>query len=256
MTQPNHYNGDTRRTGDDFRISNGPVSPSGLLEPFDLPELAPFSGPGAPFLCAIPRDPRSVFVYWQIDWPSAFGCRKPADRQVHLRLHRDDSVESSTAVEPMAGNAYLEIARPGGSYRIEIGFYEPEQIWNSVATSDEVTAPVDGAAENEDVDLATIPLHLSFQRLIDLFRAQNGDALAEIIARLQKRAVSEDERALLTPEDWEILSAMDVSIEEFAAARNKVASSMSSQKIRQRAEAVLGFGGTSPGGGFSGSSWS
>ncbi len=156
----------------------------------------------------------------------------------------------------MAGNAYLEIARPGGSYRIEIGFYEPEQIWNSVATSDEVTAPVDGAAENEDVDLATIPLHLSFQRLIDLFRAQNGDALAEIIARLQKRAVSEDERALLTPEDWEILSAMDVSIEEFAAARNKVASSMSSQKIRQRAEAVLGFGGTSPGGGFSGSSWS
>src|SRR5206468_2369035 len=81
--------------------------------------------------------------------------------------------------------------------------------WNSVATSDDVKMPPERAAENVDVDVATIPFHLSFQRLIDLFRVSNTDALSEIISRLQKRAVTDEDRALLTPEEWEILRAMN-----------------------------------------------
>src|SRR4029077_19927200 len=122
-----------------------------------------------------------------------FGNGKPADRQVHLRVHYHDAQESSIAVEPMSGNHYLNVSRPGGMYRVEIGYYQPEETWESVATSDEVTMPVEGVAESLDVDLATIPFHLSFQRLIDLVRAQNGNALAEIISRLQRRAVSQQE---------------------------------------------------------------
>lgn len=246
------------RIGDDFRISNGPVTRPGKpdFRPFDLPDFIEFSSLGSPFLSAVPRDPRTLFAYWQIDWPVVFSDRSPTDRQVHLRLHRGDSLESTTTAEPMAGNSYLK-AQPGATYRVEIGYYAPEEAWNSVATSEEVVMPVEGVAENEDIDLATIPLHISFQRLIDLFRAQNGDALVEIIARLQKRAVSEDERALLSEADWEILRAMDVSTEEFAASRRNLLNSPQSAKLRQRAEAVLGFGATSPGGGgFGGSSWS
>ena len=245
------------RIGDDFRISNGPVMPSGKAgsRPFDLPDFVELSALGGPFLSAVPRDPRTLFTYWQIDWPAVFGGISPADRQAHLRLHCGGSVESTTPAEPMAGNAYLK-TQPGATYRVEIGYYAPEETWNSVATSEEVMMPVEGVAENEDVDLATIPLHISFQRLIDLFRAQNGDALVEIIARLQKRAVSDDERALLSDSDWEILRAMDMSIEDFAASQRNLPSLAQSAKLQQRAEAVLGFGATSPGGrGFGGSSW-
>jgi hypothetical protein len=116
--------------------------------------------------------------------------------------------------------------------------------------------PAHGVAEKAEIDLATIPFHLSFQRLIDLFRAQNGEALTEMISRLQRRAVSEQERALLTQEEWEILRAMDVSIDEFGQARRAFLDSARSDKLRQRAEAVLGFGSTSPAQPFGGSSWS
>lgn len=255
MPTSSNNNGNIRRTGDDFRISDGPVARSARadLQPFEVPEFLDLSAVGAPFLCAIPRDPRTLFAYWQIDWGNLFAVRSPADRQVHVRLSRRDSIESTTPAEPMSGNCYLT-AQPGETYRVEIGYYDPEETWNPVALSDEVTMPAEGVAQNDDVDLASIPLHLSFQRLIDLFRAQNGEALAEIIGRLQRRAVTEDERALLTSEDWEILRAMDLSVEDFAAAHRNVFSSAQSEKLRQRAEAVLGFGATSPSGGFGGSS--
>ena len=77
----------------------------------------------------------------------------------------------------------------------------------------------DDIAQHADVDLVTIPLHLSFQRLIDLFRASNRDALAETISQFQSHALNEDKRDLLSGEEREILRAMDLSLIEIAAAR-------------------------------------
>lgn len=252
-------NGTNRQAGSDFRISNGPSERFGKSEarPFDLPDaldLPPLIG--APLLFAIARDPRTIFTYWNIDWQSVFTDVKPADRRVHLRVYYGDAQESSVAVEPMADRHYLGVSHPGGKYRVEIGFYQPQEIWRSVSTSDEVTMPVEGVVENLEVDLATIPFHLSFQRLIDLFRAQNGDALVEIISRLQRRAVSDEDRELLSPEDWEILRAMDMSTDKFAADRRAFLNSAANEKLRKRAEAVLGFGSTSPARPFGESSWS
>jgi hypothetical protein len=115
--------------------------------------------------------------------------------------------------------------------------------------------PPDSVSENVDVDLATVPFHLSFQRLIDLFRASNGDALTEIISRLQNRAVTEEDRQLLSAEEWEILRAMNLSLPEIDAARRAFADRGDDDLLRKRAEAILGFGATSPPGGFGGSSW-
>jgi hypothetical protein len=246
-------------TRESFRISNGPVVRIGNQgnRPFDLPDLLELpSATGAPLLFAIARDPRTIFTYWNVDWPSVFASASPIDRQVHLRVHRGGSQELSVAVEPMAGNHYLKVSEPRGNYRVEIGYFHPEAVWHSVATSDPIAMPSEGAVENLDVDLATIPFHLSFQRLIDLFRAQNGDAIAEIIARLQRRAVTDDERDLLTAEEWEILRAMNLSLDEFGTARRALRDGRAAEKLRQHAEAVLGFGASSPSGAFGGSSWS
>src|SRR5437867_13064046 len=115
--------------------------------------------------------------------------------------------------------------------------------------------PPESPAENVDVDVATIPFHLSFQRLIDLFRASNTEALSEIVSRLQKRAVSDEDRALLSPEEWEILRAMNLSIDEISAARRAFRERTNGATLRRRAEALLGFGATSPTRAFDGSSW-
>jgi hypothetical protein len=207
-------------------------------------------------LFAIARDPHTVFAYWIIDWSSIFENTAPVDRQVHLRVYRDDgSEETSEAVEPMAGNCYLAVSEPREKYRLEIGYYQPEAVWNSVAKSDPVTMPPESVAQSVDVDVATIPFHLSFQRLIDTFRGSNGNALSEIVSRLQKRAVSNEERALLSPEEWEILRAMNLSVEDIDAAR-RAFQERGGAALRRRAEALLGFGASSPSRGFGGSSWS
>jgi hypothetical protein len=212
---------------------------------------------GAPTLFAIARDPNTMFTYWSVDWPTIFAKTMPVDRQVHLRVYRADGVEEkSVAVEPMAGNCYIAISRPSGSYHVEIGYYQPADVWHLVAVSDEVTMPPDKVAEVADVDLATIPFHLSFQRLLDLFRASNGDALAKIISRFQKRALTDEARELLTPEERGILHAMDLSLLEMAAARRAFLDRTDDETLRKRTEAILGFGSTSPVRGFGGSSWS
>ncbi len=243
---------------DGFRISNGPVirlADEGQMHDFgDVVELPRVYG--SPILFAIARDPRTIFTYWNIDWPSIFAKAAPVDRQVHLRVYkRDGAEETSAAAEPMAGNCYLPVSQPRGAYRVEIGYYQPAERWNSVATSDVVTMPPDSVAENMDLDLATIPFHLSFQRLIDLFRASNADALTEIISRLQRRAVTDEERDLLSADEWEILRAMNLSIDEIESARRAFLTRANEALLRKRAEAILGFGGTSPSRAFSESSW-
>lgn len=186
---------------------------------------------------------------------SIFANIQPVDRQVHLRVHRTDGQEEvATAAEPMAGNCYIEISRPRATYRAELGFYQPQDVWHAVATSNDVTMPPENVAERTDVDLATIPLHLSFQRLIDLFRGKTTDALARIIARLQERAGNGEDDAL-SPEELSILQAMDVSLEDVRAARVAFGKSAGAPALRHRAEAILGFGASSPRNAF-GSNWS
>src|SRR5437762_6186602 len=190
-----------------FRISNGPViRPTKVAkrEDDDFGEMVELPRPsGAPILFAIARDPQTIFTYWSIDWPTIFAEGMPVDRQVHLRVYTGDgALETSAAVEPMAGNSYLAVSQPRGVYRVEIGYYQPEDVWNSVAVSDEVTMTPDNVAADADVDIATIPLHLSFQQLLDLFRVSNGATLTEIISEFQKRALNEEKRELLSAEEW------------------------------------------------------
>lgn len=252
---------ETGATAMGYRISNGPVVrlarsdpklPEDLAEVVELPKVY-----GDPLLFAVPRDSHTLFVYWMIDWSSIFENSAPVDRQVHLKVQRDDgSEETSAAVEPMAGNCYLTVSQPRETYRVEIGFYRPKEVWNSVAKADVVTTPPESVSQNVDVDVATIPFHLSFQRLIDLFRASNRDALSEMVSRFQKRAVTDEDRARLRPEEWEVLRAMNLSIDELQTARHAFPARGNDAALRRRAEALLGFGASSPSRGFSESSWS
>jgi hypothetical protein len=250
-----------------FRIANGPVVNLGEEDSgfaLDLAQLP--RSYGGPILVAIPRDPRTLFTYWSINWESIFAKAEPVDRRVYLRVLKTDGLEESeSAVEPMLGTYYVTASEPAGTYRVELGYYQPAGTWRSVAISDSVKMPPEAASENLSVDVATVPFHLSFQRMIDLFRGSNGDSITRMLSRLQDRALTDDERGLLSPEEWEILLALDLSLSEVETTRRAFSDSPTADRLRKRAEAILGFGGTSPSGafgpgspaeGFGGSSWS
>jgi hypothetical protein len=259
MKDQNSATGDRKSDGNSgFRISGGPVVSNRMAAP--VLEYGQLPGSyGTPIFFAIARDPQTIFTYWNIDWSRAFGPKEPVDRQVYLRLkRRDGSDELEEPIEPMLGTHFLSVSQPGRSYQVELGFYHPTNVWNSVATSDEVKMPAQAASENLEIDVATVPFHLSFQRMIDLFRANTGDAVASLLSRLQERAgATADAGLALSDEEREILYAMDLSLSDIEDARRGFGGRALDDLLRKRAEAMLGFGGTSPaGGGLGGSSWS
>jgi len=203
-----------------------------------------------PFLFAIARDARTIFVSWNIDWRSVFEKTMPADRQVHLRvIGRDGVIETRAAVEPMGAMHYLTISGLYDSYRVEIGYFQPLDIWHSVATSDEVEMPPPGSVRLADVDLATIPFHLSFQQLADLFGPANNTAVARVVSEFQKRVSSANNPDEATPSEVQILRKLNLSLSDIAAAARDFKKT-DTEKLARRARAMLRFAATSPARGF------
>jgi hypothetical protein len=215
---------------------------------------------GAPVLTAMPRDPHSLFAYWDIDWQEVFRDGAPADRKVHLRvLKADGTEEMSVEIEPMAGSSYVSVREPDTTYSVELGYYQPASTWHSVVSSEAVTTPPAILSEGTAVDFATVPFHLSFQRMIDLFRVSKHESgsLTDMLAELRQRAVSPenaDTVSPLTTEEQEIVRAIDAAIAQSPEPEFLASSSAADFGWQQQLERILGFGGSSPTNGFGGSS--
>src|SRR2546427_6162028 len=98
-------NARTQKVGDGFRLSREPVvrltadsRSTDVTDDIGRPLIY-----GSPILFAIARDSHTIFVSWNIDWASIFQKTAPVDRQVHLRVYREDgSEETKVGVEPLA----------------------------------------------------------------------------------------------------------------------------------------------------------
>jgi hypothetical protein len=246
----------TLKAREGFQISRKPVvhlaADSRLKDAGDSTGVPRVYDP--PILFAIARDSRTIFTSWNIDWVSVFEKAMPVDRQVHLRTYRADGLEEkSVTVEPMAGMHYVTRSEPHGSYRVEIGYYKPADVWHSVATSKEVVMPPSGMTGTRDVDLVTIPFHLSFQQLLDFFGPANDTELAAVISQFQKRALSSEEQTL-SGGHKKILRKLHGSVSELAA-EWRAYNDIDDEKLARRTRALLGFGSSSLFRGFGESSW-
>ena len=174
---------------------------------------------GQPFLFAIARDARTIFASWNIDWPSLFEKVLPVDRQVHLRLYGADGLqEKSVAVEPMAMMHYLTTSALHTSYRLEIGYYQPADAWHSAATSQEIVMPPSAIGKTADIDLATVPFHVAFQQLVNLFESDSKIPLAVAISQFENDVLSNEQSNPLTAADKELLRELGISRPQIAAA--------------------------------------
>jgi hypothetical protein len=159
--------------------------------------------------------------------------------------------EKEAAVEPLAGTHYITLSQRHRACRIELGYYQPADVWHSVTMSNEIMIPPAETSEAERVDLATIPFHLRFQQLVDLFGAANDDALAIVISRLQTREVSSGRQEKLSTEERQALRRAGVALSELADAR-RAFNRIDREKLKRDAEVLLGLGATSPSHGFRG----
>jgi hypothetical protein len=203
---------------------------------------------GARILFAIARDARTLFASWNIDWRSLFNKFLPVDRQIHLRVYGTDGIEESrVAVEPLTAMHYVTTSGAYPSYRVEIGYYQPADVWHSVAISQEIAMPPSGFAETSDTDLATIPFHVGFQQLLNLFKPTSETALAVAISRLEQRVLSN--RRQLSLEEKKILQRLGFSASRMAAQRRRVDQTQR-DKLSRRAGALFAVRSSSPASGF------
>jgi uncharacterized protein DUF4912 len=202
-----------------------------------------------PFLFAIARDAHMIFASWNVDWRSVFKKTMPADRQVHLRVIGTDGVtETRVAVEPMRAMHFLAIPGLHGSYRVELGYFQPFDTWHSVAMSTTIEIPPQGGAY-ADVDLATIPFHLSFQQLASLFGPNDDTGVARVISKFQKQVLSNGEPNDTTSTESHILHKLNLSRAEITAA-DRDFRKIDAVKLTRRARSMSRFGATSPGHAF------
>ncbi|MBE7213526.1 MAG: DUF4912 domain-containing protein [Gluconacetobacter diazotrophicus] len=163
---------------------NGGNSPGGEAPPAPayefLGELPATYGTQSVYLVAY--DPKQLFAYWDVDWSATPGMAYA----LHV-CRTDGETEAEVVITAADAGRYVPVAVPGGTYFVELGTRGRDGSWNPVAHSGRVTMPPDGLAGEDEPKFATLPFHLSFQRLLELIQGAmgHGENLTAALARLQ-----------------------------------------------------------------------
>jgi hypothetical protein len=256
------------QSGAGFHISNEPVVCSNeraTLRNYPGAKGSPASR-DADLLYVIARDPKSLFVYWDLNWTRLFAQAGLCARQVHLRIYREDgSIEGTREINPFRGYCYAEVASAGTGYYCELGCFNDDG-WTSLVRSRKTATPQDRVSDDISAQFATLPLHLSFQRLLDIMRATKpeGATLARAIAEWQKRAHVIQTKVIL--QEWSRFIAAAASMNGNGATAAEISALLQTPSCAEPAAEELArwselgeqFGGSNrdgaSGSGFGGSS--
>lgn len=146
----------------------------------NLGELPRSYGGGEIFVVA--QEPHWLFCYWDPKLTEGGG------NQIFLRHSRKGSAEhEGEARVPSGTNTwYLAVRDADAAYQVELGAYRDGR-WETLTRSGTVLTPSDSLAGLDDPVFANMPLHLTFQQLVEKLRGQmrEGESLAETLGRLQ-----------------------------------------------------------------------
>ena len=141
-------------------------------------------------LYLLPRDPHSLFAYWDLDWTIAFGEPTPRERDVILKISKVGEAEAkSCSVQPTAGSYLVDGLEADSTYSATLGYYDLSGEWVSLGLSAKITTPAAEIADVGEGDFATVPFHLSFQRMLELLRVpkQESQSLTTMLNELRTR---------------------------------------------------------------------
>lgn len=213
------------------RKASSPTTPDASLE--NLGELPRSYGTDAIFLVA--QEPHWLFTYWDIDI-----ALHPGGKTFLRVLSGGSSVESEIEVPFETRNWYIPVQNAGAEYQVEIGYYRGE-TWNVLASSISIRTPQDKISDSGQFDYATIPLHMSFHRLMENIQTtiQGGETLIQALGRLQREgkllAFGPDSSASPGPDERLVLEALlgKATVEELSS------SGLSSEELSSRIHSLL-----------------
>ncbi len=200
----------------------------------NLGELPRSYGDNTIFLIA--QEPHWLFCYWDLDISTHPGG--PA----HLRYSRMPGEREGEIEVPFeTRNWYIPVSHADSEYYVEIGYYRGDQ-WTSIARSVTVRTPAEGMSQSDDFAFATVPFHLSFQRLVDNLENafQSGEDVVETVARMQKNG---DFSAFGVPDSGDLSAINPLALLAALAGPEFLAeissSSLSSEELHSRVQTHL-----------------
>jgi hypothetical protein len=148
------------------------------------------SGYGDMFVVA--RDPHWLFTYWDFDY-----SKFPGQRQLGLQVYRDGALETTVDINEIARNWYIPVQAANASYRVVFGYKDSQGTWHSVGEAGPTHTPPEAISTEWDTLFATVPVHLTFNLLVDVVEAarSRGEPLAEALAHLQQAALNGGSRS-------------------------------------------------------------
>lgn len=140
-------------------------------------------------LFLVARDPRWLFAYWDFDWSKyPASAMRYGYAQFFLRITRENGThESQVEINVPARNWYVPVSQPDTSYQAEIGYFDQEGAWRVIVRSATAHTPPDALASDEQpIDFATVPSHISFERLLGLVQEKMsaGETLIAALSRI------------------------------------------------------------------------
>lgn len=151
---------------------------------------------GEKTLYLVARDPHWLFTYWDVDW-SEFPASAMLDgeRKFSLKVAGADE-ETLIEIHPEAKNWYIPVTKSGATFTAELGYFNAAGDWESIVRSEPAATPADALSDVGHSDFATVPFHLTFQRLVDMVKATmaTGESLIHALSRLQGKDASSRSR--------------------------------------------------------------
>ena len=139
-------------------------------------------------LFLIARDPRWLFSYWDFNfWNYPASEMRHGIAQFFLRIRNAEGQEENTVeIKPEARNWYVPVEHPDADYTAEIGYFDRDNNWKGILHSKVAHTPPDALAAEAQADFATVPAHLTFERLLELVqeRMAEGESLIAALSRV------------------------------------------------------------------------
>jgi len=151
------------------RLRNNPIPVSPSSHPFTLPSFLPkptshptphfeFLGDlpesyGTRRLFLTPRDPHTLFAYWDFTHDQILQAEKEAaDGKVFLQIFTPGKERvHQIHVTPGSREWFFPTHRPSNLFQAELGFYRSNGSFHHLAVSQQVTTPPDSPSANQDI---------------------------------------------------------------------------------------------------------
>ncbi|HTL57389.1 MAG TPA: DUF4912 domain-containing protein [Candidatus Limnocylindrales bacterium] len=137
-----------------FAVGSISVPPAAARELAVLPESY-----GTGRLWLVSRDAHSLYARWDLtDAQQSHYTSLAVRRHLAIRVHLDGlpgTQISEVQVAPESRHVFIQVAFAGRSYAAELGYYQANQEWRSIAVSERVATPPDSVADDKTARFAT-----------------------------------------------------------------------------------------------------